>query len=351
VKLKLADLPSWDGEHDTAVKYFFDVSQKASLGGMIPELLGQWLGMRLEEGSPVQVWYAGLPGDKQAEMRRHYIFFLQGIKEYYLGRTWQRKMNRDYELQKFRQRGYETEMPRGYLGRRIMWTRMLVATDDGGPGEVHHVMEKAPVSWGPILILENIVSTMTLYSKVVEHELALVNAWKSESSRALTADNLGAALKALGYSPEKPRFSAKQVHFNAGETTTEESNIEESEDIISGNPAEDEIFRQVYSTLKAKKRTDPPGGYPFPKNDHVVTKLGKLPPGPCRLCGSEKHWNKECPNYVVYSEGVRRNANLVAAMEPSEEETMYQSLFSVLLNQTLAKTTIDYGSLEGSFFV
>jgi hypothetical protein len=350
VKLKLADLPSWDGEHDTAVKYFFDVSQKASLGGMIPELLGQWLGMRLEEGSAVQAWYAGLPGDKQSEMRRHYIFFLQAIKEHYLGRVWQRKMNREYEMQRFRQRGHDTEMPRGYLGRRIMWTRMLVVADEGGPGEVHHVMEKAPISWGPILILENIDSTITLYSKVVEHELALVNAWKSETSKALTTDSLGASLKALGYSSERPRFAAKQVHYNAGETTTEGDEVEDVESPVSENPAEDEVFRQVYSTLKAKRHTEPSGGYPVPKNDHVVTKLGKLPPGPCRLCGSEKHWNRECPNYVVYSESVKRNANLVSTTEPTEEDTMYQSLFTVLLNQTLAKGSIDFSSLGGSFF-
>ncbi|KAJ6555112.1 hypothetical protein DFH09DRAFT_1085063 [Mycena vulgaris] len=56
-----------------------------------------------------------------------------------------------------------------------------------------------------------------------------------------------------------------------------------------------------------------------------VTKLGKLPPGLCQLCGSEKHWNWECPHYMVYSEGAKRNTNLVSALEPSEEDTMYHS--------------------------
>jgi hypothetical protein len=220
---------------------------------------------------------------------------------------------------------------------------MLVATDDGSPGEVYHVMEKAPISWGPILILENVTSTLSLYSKVVEHEAALVNAWRSESSKALTPDTLGAALKALGYTPDKPRYVAKQAHLNAVETVEEEVAAPEAESTKDGDSMEDEVFRQVYATLKARKCPDPPGGYPFPKNDHVVTKLGKLPPGPCRLCGSEKHWNRECPNYVVYSEGVKRTANLASVTEPSEEDTMYQSLFSVLLNQMLAKGGIDFG--------
>ncbi|KAJ7918195.1 hypothetical protein B0H13DRAFT_2321669 [Mycena leptocephala] len=231
---------------------------------------------------------------------------------------------------------------------------MLVTTDDGGPGEVYHIMEKAPVSWGPILILENITSTLTLYLKVVEHEPALIEAARSERSKALTPENLGAALKALGYSPEKPRFSSRQAHYNTGELgeihdIQPEETVEDPGESV-GVGVEDEVFRQVYATLKAKKWPPPPGGYPFPKNDHVVTKLGKMPPGPCRLCGSEKHWNRECPNYVVYSEGLKRSANLSSVMEPTEEETMYQSLFTVLLNQTLTKASIDFGAMGGSFF-
>ncbi|KAJ7252435.1 hypothetical protein B0H12DRAFT_970226, partial [Mycena haematopus] len=281
-------------------------------------------------------------------MRRHYLLYLQGIREHYLGRNWQRKMNRDYELQRFRQKGHETESPRAYVGRRIMWTRMLVATDDGGPLEVFYVMDKAPVSWGPILILENINSTMSLYSKVVEHEAALVNASRSEHSRALTAESLGPALRALGINVEKPRLTHKQVHFGSA-GNSEEQKREESPNLgVDSNPAEEEVFRQVYATLQAKKQTPPPGGYPFPKNDNVVTKMGRLPPGPCRLCGSEKHWNKECPHYVVYSESSRRNVNFAGGKEPSEEETMYQSLFTILLNQAVA--TADFSTMEGSFF-
>jgi hypothetical protein len=53
---------------------------------------------------------------------------------------------------------------------------------------------------------------------------------------------------------------------------------------------------------------------------------------------------------VVYSEGVKRNAKLVSVAEPSAEETMYQSAFSVLLNQTLAKTGPNLEKLGGAPF-
>ncbi|KAJ6469236.1 hypothetical protein DFH09DRAFT_1111217 [Mycena vulgaris] len=348
VKLKLTDLPTWDGNHDTAVKYFWDVAQMASLGGTVPQMLGYWLGMRFEDGSPVQVWYAGRSGLEQAEMRRHYIFFLQAIKDDYLGRTWQRRMNRVYELQRFRQKGFESESPQAFVGRRVMWVRMLISTDDGGPGEVYHIMEKAPVSWGPILILETIRSTSVLYSKVVEHEQALVHAWRSEASKMLTTDNLESALKSLGISRERPKFVPRQAHFSATQEQAVEEQLEDSDK--EDSTPEDAVLKQVYATLKDRKRAPPPGGYPFPKNDQIVTKLGKLPPGPCRLCGSEKHWNRECPHYVVYNEGVKRNANLASVAEPTEEDTMYQSVFTILLNQAVAKSSIDYAALGASFF-
>ncbi|KAJ7429242.1 hypothetical protein B0H11DRAFT_2266488 [Mycena galericulata] len=343
-------LPTWDGNHDTAIQYFWDVSQKAALQGYIPAALGYWLGMRLEQGSPVQIWYSSLPGDQQQLMRQHYLLYLQTIKEYYLGRTWQRRMNRVYEGQRFRQKGHEHETPQAYLGRRIMYTRMLVTTDDGGRGEVYHVLEKAPVSWGPILVVENIPSTMILYAKVVEHEQALINAAQSENSRIVTSDSLAAALKALGYTPERSRYTPKQAHLNTRDETPDVGRMSDEEPGTEEDETNDDlVLKQVYATLKDRRRPPPPGGYPFPKNDSVVTKLARLPPGPCRLCGSEKHWNRECPNYMLYNEGTKRNAK-IATTEPTKEELMYQNAFSVLLNQALSSASVDFGKIDGSGF-
>ncbi|KAF8146733.1 hypothetical protein K438DRAFT_1527065, partial [Mycena galopus ATCC 62051] len=285
-------------------------------------------------------------------MRRHWVLYLQAIKDMYLGNHWQRKMIRQFELHRFRQKGHESETPQAFIARRTMWTRMLVVSDDGGPGEVYHIMEKAPVSWGPILILENVRSTMTLYSKVVEHELALVNAWRNKGGRGLNPDNLLTTLKALGFTPDRARSGEKRhVHFGSTDVAPEEEEGSPADEVIFGDSNEEEVLKQAYATLKERKRPPPAGGYPFPKEDGVVTKLGKLPPGPCQLCGSEKHWNRECPNYVVYSEGVKRNAHLVSNTEASAEEVMYQSAFSVLLNQTLAKSAASLGRLgDGSFF-
>jgi hypothetical protein len=59
-ELKPDDLPSWDGNPDTAIQYFFDVQELASLGGHIPDGMGYWLWKKLEPGSTIRNWYGSL---------------------------------------------------------------------------------------------------------------------------------------------------------------------------------------------------------------------------------------------------------------------------------------------------
>ncbi|KAF8055008.1 hypothetical protein FPV67DRAFT_1681056 [Lyophyllum atratum] len=216
-ELKPDDLPSWDGNHRTAVEYFWKVQQLASLGGNIPQSLGQWLWKKLIDNSPVQSWFVTLTHTDQANMRSHYVNFLRGIRDDYLGDSWQLEMNEIYKTQSFRQKGHERESPPTFITRRVMYTRMLVVTDDGGPKEVYEIMKKAPIAWKPILILENIRDTKTLFSKVTTHELALIHAARQQdSSNYLTADNLEGYLRKLGIT-EKPRNFQTYRRANATE--------------------------------------------------------------------------------------------------------------------------------------
>ena len=84
-ELKLDQLPKWDGNHDTAIDYFWKVQQIAALGGYIPKALGYWLWHNLEEGSAVQIWFTMLEPSQQSYMRSHYLAYLKGIKDGYLG--------------------------------------------------------------------------------------------------------------------------------------------------------------------------------------------------------------------------------------------------------------------------
>jgi hypothetical protein len=84
---------------------------------------------------------------------------------------------------------------------------MLVNVDNGRPREIYQVMLKAPISWGQIIVLDNIHNTMTLYAKITQHELALVHAARLEASNITPVDNLLTHLKKLGcLTEQKPNF-------------------------------------------------------------------------------------------------------------------------------------------------
>lgn len=50
-----------------------------------------------------------------------------------------------------------------------------LSVNAGGLLEVFHIMRKAPVSWGPILLISSIKDSSKLYPRVMEHEEALLD--------------------------------------------------------------------------------------------------------------------------------------------------------------------------------
>ena len=56
-ELKQEQLPRWDGNPNTAMKYFLRIQQLAALEGDLPQALGYWLWMNLEDGSDIKDWF------------------------------------------------------------------------------------------------------------------------------------------------------------------------------------------------------------------------------------------------------------------------------------------------------
>ena len=288
-ELKQEDLPSWDGDPESVIAYFWKVQERATLGGYIPAALGYWLWLRLKEGSDVQGWFSTLPSNEQAKMQGHWVDYLKGIKEGYLGRQWQFNIGEEYKAQYFREPGHENELPKTFIARRIMYTRMLVKSDNGGPLEVHLVMARAPLAWRTILLLENIKSTSLLYTKAVEHEDSLLNISRTKPSATITTENLVSTLRRMGYVLQKPSFQHNfPVDRRANLAIGEGDNLSDPQDPISESKesyisaaktpsserTEDHILAEVYQVMKRRQRAPPPGGYMFSKNDHVTTKMG-----------------------------------------------------------------------------
>ena len=109
-------------------------------------------------------------------------------------------MNNYYNAQTFWERGHERELPSEFIIRQIIYTRMLLTVDTGGPLEFFYIMRKAPVSWSPILLLSSIKDSSELYSRVTEHEEALLEAYRvSKGGPTPSIDHIVSQLKQMGF--------------------------------------------------------------------------------------------------------------------------------------------------------
>jgi hypothetical protein len=146
-----------------------------------------------------------------------------------------------------------------------------------------------------------------------------------------------------------PAYGRRDRRVNVTEVETEAVELkEEGEDSLhvpeEVTPAElldgEPTMRSVYQTLARRQRPPPKGGYPFKKNDHVATKMGRDPPSPCKVCGSTRHWDKECPDWNVYLEKQRRGVLSVSSSSASDEaELLYHSAYLVLMDDRITSNS------------
>jgi len=225
------------------------------------------------------------------------------------------------------------------------------------------IMRKAPLSWKTILVMESIKSTKALYTKVVDYEDDLLDAWRKRTptSGAIIADNLMPTLKRLGWEQPKSQtnpFNHERLPQDRRvllTTIEEDGNEEPTENPVNHTQGEahDDILREVYHVMQKRPRAPPPGGYMFTCNDHVTTKMGKLPPSPCRACGSDNHWDKECPDYEIHRTRIAslKKSSYSTENDVAEGDKMYQMAFSILLSQCLAASQIDLDQVKLDFDV
>ncbi|RDB15449.1 hypothetical protein Hypma_004156 [Hypsizygus marmoreus] len=331
-EIKVDDLPSWDGSYDTVLQYFWDVQELAQMGGYIPEALGYWLWSKLKIGSDVRQWFSMLDATTKSQAKSHYLSYLQIIKDDYLGQNWQLNVNLEFTSQSFRQNGYERESPRGFIHRRTMYTRMLANADYGGPEEVHTIMLRAPLAWHSVLQVPTIRTTRELWAAVINNEKVLLHASRGASSNVITSDNLLPMLKKMGVNLDikkpPPWIQNRTVHS----TEFEEASTDVTSQSAINNEVGGEMLKQVYQTFKKRQRDPPAGGYPFSKNDHVGTKMGRLPPSPCKVCGSKNHWDKECPDWDTFLATQKKSARWTVSENTDQQdlEDQYSSAYGTL---------------------
>ncbi|KAA1478213.1 hypothetical protein DENSPDRAFT_742154, partial [Dentipellis sp. KUC8613] len=309
--LRPENLPSWDGDEDTAIQYFATIQELAEMGENLRSAMGRWLWTRLKDGSPIKEWYLMVSVELRRYMSENYLNYLRAIRFHWLSENWAQRKQAEFSEMRFRQKGHADEKPIEFINRRIMYARMLMGTDGGGPEEVTTVLRAAPIAWHNILYSQSIVSTEDLITRIHNTSVQLLAAVEASPSETLSYKELR-YLKELarrehrGYRPFRNRESSSKHGFQvAGESDEDAPNLEKEEE---SGPAP-EVF------AAARQRPPPKDGYPFPKADHK-----------------------------------RKEVKLVEESNPRspEEEHVYSSAFEALLNESVASLYVDWGALESS---
>ncbi|KII90038.1 hypothetical protein PLICRDRAFT_85138, partial [Plicaturopsis crispa FD-325 SS-3] len=76
--------------------------------------------------------------------------------------------------------------------------------------------------------------------------------------------------------------------------------------------------------------------------------MSRPPPGPCRVCGNPKHWDRECPRYDIWRSARQRTVNSVetGSDQATEEDNVYNRAYEVLMTQYHSSIYIDRVKLK-----
>jgi hypothetical protein len=349
-KVSLKDLAKWDGTYHSAIDWVFDIQRVADMGEAVAANLGAFLPGTLESQSPAQRFYDSLSAEWKSFMRSSYLRFVWAMKEFYLTDRWILEMTRYTDRQHFRQRGHENENALAFLSRRLRYIRVLGLAEEGTAREITELLSTAPPAWKSILDMNSLTSILKTASYQHDQLEALAQV-SGRNSSSISDSDLVRRLSHLGYirqngsssggRPHQARAGARLAisdgvsHGDGHAYITEVDGTPEVEDETSeeggqdGVSAHDEVVREALAAAaKAYSGRGPSSKPKFAPRNDVKTSLGQKPPGPCRHCGSEMHWNRECPHRDVNEARLKASGNLV-----EHDDDLYNTAYAHCVNR------------------
>lgn len=359
---ELSQLPSWDGNGDSAIEYFAKVHEYAALGGSMPEQLGAMLWTRFVPGSSIDSWYKALPESDKEVMRSHYLQFLYKIRDSWLGPAWALKQRRLYSEMSFRQKSHEKETPVEFARRRLVAARMLArlprdAQGNVDPGaEIVEVMAVFPISWRAKLQSTPMRTSADLQQILNQMEKELLHAFYNEKdsegrqAHTLTEEEIAPLVERVR-SEMKHELRKQLRSWNDGgqarrAMAVELNSGEEDEPVDS---EDDPIVAEAFAVIRSHERRNRTVKPIFAKSDAVRTKLRRKPPSPCRNCGSPNHWDRECPSNAAFK--LMKEAKLAHALEtdrPPEQEEPYSRMYDTFVAQSNASAYVSQYSTRST---
>ncbi len=272
-KLKMTDVPTWDGNPDTIVGWLRKVNDLGEWSTAVFRELGRIVPKRLTDAA--DKWYYSLPPAYRLNLERDWDSLRQGIADYYMNRKWWERQKERARVCTYQDQGYTTETPSEYYIRK---SDLLNTAFDLSDSEIiSRVMDGAPSAWNTVL-------TTQLYKTAVEFQASI----RYHEEQLIGLDPKGKR-PMNSYESRMAKEKRPWIPYNK----TARTNL---------------VGASVGSSLPL-----------FPKDDDTKTRRRKSPTQagarPCRHCGSGEHWDPECKHH---NEGMRKARTRLATTDVEE---------------------------------
>jgi hypothetical protein len=351
-KISVKDLPKWDGTYTSAIDFFYSLDRLAEKGRLVRKHLGRYIPDCLEDSSVAQAFYDSATPSWKRYMTSRYVRFVWTVRTYLLSDRWLMEMSNVANAQRFRQKGFEGELPIAYLNRRIRYIRVLGMAEPGSLFEIAEVLRFVPPSWKGLLDQRSLITVFHSASYNYEQLVEMARVYSGSGERRTSDEDLKRALARLGVPMTAARGPASSRRFfpsgsanarlasssaDAGAFLTEvEEDDVATEDPDHDGSTHDDVMAEVHATLR-KNPPSEPKKYLWPKRDDIKSATGKPPPYGCRQCGSTKHWNRECPYFDLYEQKMKATGNFVEQVDEyvrSYAHAVNKSMVSAYLGVT-----------------
>jgi hypothetical protein len=161
-KLKAENIPKWDGNVDTIVRWILKVNDLARESKTVWRQLGRIAPRRLE--GDAETWYWSLPKTYRDAIEVNWDALRNAFMTYFMNRNWLDRQRSRANQASYREAGHGREKPTQYFIRKTELLNTVYTLSDSEI--ILHVMDGAPTLWNTIL-------TTQLYQDVVEFQAAI----------------------------------------------------------------------------------------------------------------------------------------------------------------------------------
>lgn len=290
LKLKFENVPKWDGNTDTIVRWLSKVNNIARMSPTVFAQLGAIVPRRLE--GTAETWYWSLPIDYRDAIEQNWDTLRGCISSYYMNQKWLDKQKARAIRAFYRDQGHARESPSEYYIRKAELLNTVYTMNDSEV--ILEVMEGAPASWNTVL-------TTQLYTDVIEFQ----------STIRFHEDTLMRLDPTTATSYRRDRYEAPPFR-------------DSPRDPIPFRDSRN--FNPRVNLVGSSKGLEPPK---FPRDDSNISKRSATPEDkgaqPCRHCGSGKHWDNECKYAFKGNRAARANLAMI-----SEDDSRVQQEYNEL---------------------